>query len=274
MGGDLPPRGSFATLTDADVARFRSILESTPGDVARAVLTDEKSLADANEDWTRAYRGRSRVLLLPRTTSQVAAIVRHCNDRNLAVVPQGGNTGLVGGGVPVHDEVVLGVKRMRSVVSIDPSAGVVVAEAGVVLDDLETALNREGMTVPLDLGAKGKCQIGGNVSTNAGGLRLLRHGSLHGSVLGVEVVLASGEVLNLLKTLRKDNTGYDLKQLFIGAEGTLGVVTKVALLAPRKPRRVDVTFAAAPSFSGAFCLSSIVVHRSPYDPVRVVNADP
>ena len=129
MGGDLPPRGSFATLTDADVARFRSILESTPGDVARAVLTDEKSLADANEDWTRAYRGRSRVLLLPRTTSQVAAIVRHCNDRNLAVVPQGGNTGLVGGGVPVHDEVVLGMKRMRSVVSIDPSAGVVVAEA-------------------------------------------------------------------------------------------------------------------------------------------------
>ena len=108
--------------------------------------------------------------------------------------------------------------------AVDPAAGTVVCEAGCVLEALEHALNVQGMTVPLDLGAKGKCQIGGNVSTNAGGLRLLKHGSLHGSVLGLEVVTADGTVLDLLRTLRKDNTGYDLKQLFIGAEGTLGIV--------------------------------------------------
>ena len=124
-------------------------------------------------------------------------------------------------------------------------------EAGCVLEALEHALNVRGMTVPLDLGAKGKCQIGGNVSTNAGGLRLLKHGSLHGSVLGLEVVTADGTVLDLLRTLRKDNTGYDLKQLFIGAEGTLGIVTKVAMLAPKKPKSVDVCVVAAPSFAAA-----------------------
>lgn len=212
MGGGAPPeRGNFATLTDADLAAFRRILERED-----AVLTDAKSLAEANVDWMGKYRGASRVLLLPRTTKQVSAVLRHCNARLLAVVPQGGNTGLVGGGVPVHDEVVLGMKMMNAVVTIDASAGTVVVESGVVLEQLETALNEHGMTVPLDLGAKGKCQIGGNVSTNAGGLRLLRHGSLHGSVLGLEVVLADGTVLDLLRTLRKDNTGYDLKQLFIG----------------------------------------------------------
>ena len=124
-------------------------------------------------------------------------------------------------------------------------------EAGCVLEALEHALNVQGMTVPLDLGAKGKCQIGGNVSTNAGGLRLLKHGSLHGSVLGLEVVTADGTVLDLLRTLRKDNTGYDLKQLFIGAEGTLGVITKIALVAPPRPIATNVAFAAAPSFDAA-----------------------
>ena len=124
-------------------------------------------------------------------------------------------------------------------------------EAGCVLEALEHELNVQGMTVPLDLGAKGKCQIGGNVSTNAGGLRLLKHGSLHGSVLGLEVVTADGTVLDLLRTLRKDNTGYDLKQLFIGAEGTLGIVTKVAMLAPKMPKSVDVCVVAAPSFAAA-----------------------
>ena len=241
-GGSKPPRGDYATLTPSDLAFFRGALD------ADGVRVDARSLAEANVDWMRKYEGSSRVLLLPRTTQQVSLILRHCNDRRLAVVPQGGNTGLVGGGVPVHDEVILGTRRMNRVLRVDPSAGTVVAEAGVVLEDLETALNAHGMTVPLDLGAKGKCQIGGNVSTNAGGLRLLRHGSLHGSVLGVEAVLADGAVLDLLRVLRKDNTGYDLKQLFIGAEGTLGVVTKVALLAPRLPARVDVAFVAAPDF--------------------------
>ena len=162
MGGGTPDRGDFATLNDADLAHFRDALGND------AVLTDDKSLDAVNEDWMRKYKGSSRVLLLPNTTEQVSAVMRHCNARRLAVVPQGGNTGLVGGGVPVHDEVVLGLKRMDRVVHVDASAGTVVAESGVVLEQLETELNRHGMTVPLDLGAKGKCQIGGNVSTNAG----------------------------------------------------------------------------------------------------------
>ena len=260
MGGmNLPPRGDFATLTDEDVAFFREVLEgSRAGDdktsfssSSSKVRVDAGSLATANEDWMKKYRGRSKVLLLPSTTGEVSRVLARCNARGLAVVPQGGNTGLVGGGVPVHDEVVVNLRNMRSVVSVDRSAGVVVTEAGVVLEDLESAVNAHGLTVPLDLGAKGKCQIGGNVSTNAGGLRLVRYGSLRGTVLGLEVVLADGRVLDLLRTLRKDNTGYDLKQLFIGAEGTLGVITKIALVAPPRPIATNVAFAGAPSFDAA-----------------------
>ena len=260
MGGmNLPPRGDFATLTDEDVAFFREVLEgSRAGDdktsfssSSSKVRVDAGSLATANEDWMKKYRGRSKVLLLPSTTGEVSRVLARCNARGLAVVPQGGNTGLVGGGVPVHDEVVVNLRNMRSVTSVDGSAGVVVTEAGVVLEDLESAANARGLTVPLDLGAKGKCQIGGNVSTNAGGLRLVRYGSLRGTVLGLEVVLADGRVLDLLRTLRKDNTGYDLKQLFIGAEGTLGVITKIALVAPPRPIATNVAFAGAPSFDAA-----------------------
>ena len=268
MGGTaLPPRGDFATLTDEDVAFFREVLEGTrAGDDAgsrdvhktssssssvRKVLLDAGSLATANEDWMKKYRGRSTVLLLPSTTAEVSRVLKHCNERRLAVVPQGGNTGLVGGGVPVHDEVIVNLRLMRAVVSVDRSAGVVVAEAGVTLEDLESAANARGLTIPLDLGAKGKCQIGGNVSTNAGGTRLVRYGSLRGTVLGLEVALADGRVLDLLRTLRKDNTGYDLKQLFIGAEGTLGIVTKIALVAPPKPVASGVLFAGVSSFKKA-----------------------
>lgn len=161
---------------------------------------------------------------------------------------QGGNTGLVGGSVPVHDEIVLSTSRMSQVVSIDALSGVMVCEAGCVLQTLDDQLSQEGLMMPLDLGAKGSCQIGGNVSTNAGGIRFLRYGSLHGSVVGLEVVLADGSVLDVMRTLRKDNTGYDLKQLFIGAEGTLGVVTKAAILCPPRPKACHVSFLACRSF--------------------------
>ena len=150
--------------------------------------------------------------------------------------------------MPVFDEVVLSTTNMSRILSIDAAAGVAVAQAGVVLEALDTALAEHGLCVPLDLGAKGSCQLGGNVSTNAGGLRLLRYGSLHGSVLGLEVVLPDGRVLDLLRTLRKDNTGFDLRQLFIGAEGALGVVTAVSLLAPPRPTSVQVAFLAVASF--------------------------
>ena len=210
---------------------------------------DDIILTDMNADWQKQYFGKSKCALFPRTSEEVSTILRYCHENHIAVCPQGGNTGLVGGAVPVFDEVILSLKRMNSVLSIDDVTGVCVCEAGVVLEELDDALMRRGMCMPLDLGAKGKCQIGGNVSTNAGGLRLIKYGSLRGTVLGLEVVLADGTVLSsLLRENRKDNTGYDLKQLFIGAEGTLGVVTKIAIIAPRAPEARIVTIFACNTF--------------------------
>jgi len=167
------------------------------------------------------------------------------------VVPQGGNTGLVGGSVPVFDEIILSMALMNRIISFDSLSGVLTCQAGCILEELDSYVASRGHTIPLDLGAKGSCHIGGNVATNAGGLRLLRYGSLHGSVLGLEVVLADGTVLDMLGMLRKDNTGYDVKQLFIGSEGTLGVVTKVALSCPPRPLAVNVAYLACPSFEAA-----------------------
>ncbi|KZT74727.1 FAD-binding domain-containing protein [Daedalea quercina L-15889] len=200
------------------------------------------------------YHGRSTTVLRPRTAQEVSAIVRHCNERRIGVVPQGGNTGLVGGSVPVKDELVVSLGNMNSVRSFDDASGILVADAGCILQSLSDFLLPHDHVVPLDLGAKGSCQIGGNVSTNAGGLRLLRYGSLHGSVLGLEVVLPDGTILDQLTTLRKDNTGYDLKQLFIGAEGTLGIVTGVSILTAAAPQASNNIMLALPAFSNVLPL--------------------
>lgn len=189
-----------------------------------------------------------RLCLFPNSTEEVSRILRYCNQRQLAIVPQGGNTGVSGGAVPVFDEVVLNMSRMNKIRGFDSISGVAVVDGGVILENLDQFLKPKGYTVPLDLGAKGSCHIGGNVSTNAGGVRLMRFGNLHGNVLGMEVVLPDGTILDNLSTLRKDNTGYDLKQLFIGAEGTLGVVTGVSLLTPRRPKTVNVTMLGLSSF--------------------------
>ncbi|KAG6647073.1 hypothetical protein CIPAW_07G053400 [Carya illinoinensis] len=197
----------------------------------------------------RKYNGSSKLLLQPRRTEEVSRVLKYCNSRSLAVVPQGGNTGLVGGSVPVFDEVIINMASMKNVVSFDKVSGILVCEAGCILENLISFLDNQGFVMPLDLGAKGSCQIGGNVSTNAGGLRLVRYGSLHGNVLGIEVVLANGDVLDMLGTLRKDNTGYDLKHLFIGSEGSLGIITKVSILTPPKLSSVNLAFLACKDYS-------------------------
>ncbi|RMZ54381.1 hypothetical protein APUTEX25_001957, partial [Auxenochlorella protothecoides] len=241
-----PPRNTeFALLQDSDLAVFDSILGSG------GVITDPHEVDPYNRDWMGKYRGRGRCVLRPRSTAQVSALLRHCSARRLAVVPQGGNTGLVGGSVPVHDEVVLSTGLMTTLLGFDPGSGALTAQAGAVLATLEAAARERGHAMPLDLGASGSCAIGGNVATNAGGIRLLRHGPLHGSVLGLEVVLAGGQVLDLLSSLRKDNTGYDLKQLFIGSEGTLGVITAVAIQCPAASPATSLAYLAVPSFKAA-----------------------
>lgn len=214
---------------------------------SRHVFTED--LEAYNHDWMNKFKGTSPLVVQPHTTDEVSQVLRHCSTTQLPLVPQGGNTGLVGGSTPIFDELVLNLKRMNNIISFDPLSGVLVCDAGCILQHLDTYLADYGYMMPLDLGAKGSCQIGGNVSTNAGGLRLVRYGSLHGSVLGLEVVLASGETLDLMSTLRKDNTGYDLKQLFIGAEGTLGVVTKVAILAVPKPAHTSVLYFAVDTYA-------------------------
>jgi len=234
----------YAQLTADDVAHFKSILSSPD----TSVITDKDELAAVSIDWMKKYKGNAALLLRPATTDEVAAILRYCNERCLAVVPQGGNTGLVGGGVPLFDEIVLSLSRMNSIVAMDTVSGIVTVEAGCILEQLSNYLDPLGYIVPLDLGAKGTCHIGGNIATNAGGLRLVRYGSLHGSVLGLEVVTAEGKVVDMQSVLRKDNTGYDLKQLFVGSEGTLGIITRANILTPRKPASVHVAFLALQSF--------------------------
>lgn len=235
-------RKNYGKLEPKDIEYFKSILP------ASGVIQDAEDLEIYNTDWMNKYRGQSRLVLRPASTDQVSKIMKHCYERNLAVVPQSGNTGLVGGSVPVFDEIVVSLSSMNKVREFHPSSGIIEADAGIILQNLDEFLNEKGFIFPLDLGSKGSCEIGGNASTNAGGLRLLRYGNLHGSILGVEAVMANGEVFDGLTTLRKDNAGYDLKQLFIGSEGTLGIITGLSVICPPKPKAVNVAFLGLKNF--------------------------
>src|SRR5262249_14462565 len=184
------------------------------------------------------------LLLKPNATDAVARILAICHETRTALVPQGGNTGLVGGQIPTHGEVLLSLARMNRVRSTSAEDNALIAEAGVVLATAQKAANDVGRLFPLSLAAEGSCTIGGNVSTNAGGVNVLRYGMTRDLVLGLEVVLADGRVLDLMRGLRKDNTGYDLKQLFIGAEGTLGIVTAAMLKLFPKPAGFATALAA------------------------------
>ncbi|KIO25753.1 hypothetical protein M407DRAFT_24911 [Tulasnella calospora MUT 4182] len=237
-------------LEPKDVEHFATILPKTSIlSTLPPIHGSADDLDPFNSDWMGKYVGQSQCVLKPRTTEEVSKIMKWCWERRIPVVPQGGNTGLVGGSVPIGSEVILNLSNMNKIRTFDPISGILVCDAGCILESLSEFLDPHKHIMPLDLGAKGSCQIGGNVSTNAGGLRLLRYGSLHGTVLGLEVVLPDGRVMDQLTTLRKDNTGYDLKQLFIGAEGTLGVVTGVSILTPAAPMAQQAIFLALPSFA-------------------------
>jgi FAD/FMN-containing dehydrogenase len=199
------------------------------------------------------YVGRAAAVLRPADLTQVSEILAECNASGIAVVPQGGNTGLVGGGIPhaTGTEIVLSLQRLNKIRSLDAANDTITVEAGCILADIQNAAASADRLFPLSLAAEGTCQIGGNLSTNAGGIGVLRYGMARDLVLGLEVVLADGRIWSSLKGLRKDNTGYDLKQLFLGAEGTLGIVTAAVLKLFPAPRETQTCFVAVPSPAAA-----------------------
>lgn len=208
---------------------FLDLVRSVVGD--RHVVTDASEIAHFATDHRARYHGTALAIVRPATTAEVAAVVTLCARHQVAITPQGGNTGLCGGATPLANRATILMRldrlnRVRHVSAIDDT---ITVEAGCVLADIQAAAAEVDRLFPLSLGAEGSCQIGGNVSTNAGGIAVLRYGAMRNLILGLEVVLADGSVLNGLRRLRKDNAGYDLKQLFIGAEGTLGIVTAATL---------------------------------------------
>jgi len=225
----------------------------------RHVLTEAGVTAGYTVDWTGRFRGATRAVVRPGTTAEVAGVLDRCRRAGAAVVPQGGNTGLVGGSVPLHGEVVLSLRRLGEVGAVDTLAGQLTAGAGATLAAVQAQATAAGLAFGVDLGARDSATVGGMVATNAGGLRVLRYGAMRAQVLGVEAVLADGSVVEHLGGLVKDNTGYDLAGLLCGSEGTLGVVTAVRVrLVPAFARRV----AALLAFPGAVeALEAVAVLR-------------
>ena len=213
--------------------------------------TEPGEIAPHLEEWRSKYRGQSPLLLKPQTTEEVSAILAICNDTGTPLVTQGGNTGLVGGQIPLHGEVLLSTQRLNQIREMDESGMTLVAEAGVTLAQVQHAADDKHLLFPLSLASEGSCTVGGNIATNAGGTHVLRYGMTRALVLGLEVVQADGTVLSMLRALHKDNTGYDLKQLFIGSEGTLGVITAATLRLFSKPDVAVTALAAVPSPAAA-----------------------
>src|SRR5437763_7453412 len=249
---ETPPKILDSTV----LARFAAIVG------ARHALTDPSEIAPYLTEERGLYQGRSPLVLRPGTVAEVSAILRLANDTGTAIVPQGGNTGLVGGQQPHNGEIVLSLKRLDRVRAVDPTSNTMTCEAGVLLLKAQEAAVAAGRLFPPSLGAEGSCTIGGNLSTKAGGTGALAYGVARELVLGLEVVLADGRVLNNLRKLKKDNTGYDLRHLFVGAEGTLGIITAAVLRLFPRPRAVETAFIGVPSPHQALSLLNLAEERA------------
>jgi FAD/FMN-containing dehydrogenase len=230
------------------------------------VLTHEDPGADLSpweQDWRKRVQGRALAVVRPGDTAQVAAVVKACAAASTPIVPQGGNTGLVVGGVPDDSgtQIVLSMTRMNAVRAIDPDNLTITVEAGCVLQNLQLAAENAGFLFPLSLGAEGSCTIGGNLGTNAGGTQVVRYGNTRELCLGLEVVTAQGEIWHGLTGLRKDNTGYDLRNLMIGSEGTLGIITAATMKLYPLPAAQLTAWAAVPSMEAAVQLLGLAHQR-------------
>jgi FAD/FMN-containing dehydrogenase len=235
-----------------------------------AVVGEAHAIRDAAEmdgymrEWRQIWTGRSPLVLRPGSTEEVSRILAIANETRTVIVPQGGNTGLCGGQIPTDagNEVVLSLDRMTRILDVDPADNTITVEAGAVLKSVQGAADAVDRLFPLSLASEGSCRIGGNLSTNAGGLNVIAYGNTRDLCLGLEVVLADGRVWNGLKRLRKDNTGYDLRDLFIGAEGTLGIITAAVMKLFPKPKSRETAFIAVPSPQAAVDLLSLAQDMS------------
>src|SRR6266481_5453949 len=224
----------------------------------RGLITDAQGQHPYLTDWRDNYLGTALAIVRPATTEEVAAVVKLCAAEKVAIVPQGGNTGMVGGGTPHENghEIVLSLNRMNRIVEIDEIGYSMTVEAGVVLKAIQETAAQHDRLFPLSLAAEGSCTIGGNLSTNAGGVQVLHYGNARQLVLGLEVVTPQGEIWNGLRALKKDNTGYDLRDLYLGAEGTLGIITLAVLKLSPKPKDTATSWIAVPSPDAAVALLS------------------
>ena len=213
-------------------------------------------------EWRGRWKADPSLVVAPANVEEVSRLVAICADHNIAITPQGGNTGLVGGQIATAGEVLVSLKRLNKIRSVSPLDNSLTTDAGATLAEVQSAAAASGRLFPLSIGSEGSCQIGGVISTNAGGVNVLRYGNARDLVLGIEAVLPNGEVWNGLKRLRKDNTGYDLKQLFIGGEGTLGIITGAALKLFPQPREKATVFAAVKSPDAALSLLARAQDRS------------
>ena len=238
-----------------------SIIERIAAAVGpQGLITDARDMEPYVVDWRGMVRGTTPAVVRPADTQQVAAVVKICAETQTPVVPQGGNTGMCGASVPHADgrEIVLSLARMNRILEVDALNNTATVEAGCVLANIRQAAAEAGRLFPLSLGAEGSCQIGGNLSTNAGGVNVLRYGNTRDLVLGLEVVLPDGRIWNGLRSLRKDNTGYDLKHLFIGAEGTLGIITAAVLKLFPQPKSTATAWTAVPHPEAALELLALL----------------
>ena len=240
-----------ANLPPELIARFAAIV----GD--KHAVTEAADVAPYVTEDRNLFHGASPLVLRPGSTAEVAAICRLATQTRTALVPQGGNTGLVGGQTPIGGEVMVSMRRMDKLRDIDTESNTMTVESGMVLQNAQARADEAGRLFPLSLGAEGSCTIGGNLSTNAGGTAALAYGVAREMALGLEVVLADGRILNGLSKLKKDNTGYDLRNIFIGAEGTLGIITAATLKLFPKPRAVETAFVGLKSPDDALKLLGI-----------------
>jgi len=220
------------------------------------VLTEDKDIGPYQVEERQRYIGKAAAVLRPSNVQQVAGLLKIAHETQTRIVPQGGNTGLVGAQVPDESgtQVVLSLSRLNKIRNIDPDNNTITVDAGVILTEVQNVANEHDRLFPMSLGAEGSCQIGGNIGSNAGGVNVLAYGNTRDLVLGLEVVLADGRIWDGMRALRKDNTGYDLKNLFIGSEGTLGVITGAVLKLFAKPRDVQTAFVGLASVDQAIKL--------------------